>query len=1093
MGAGSTAKRRRTGTDSSANSTTPSRAKAARSGRGRGRPPNAPRDGRERPPPLGECFRRRCTDVLDRLNKKDHHNIFLEPVNTDEVDGYAETIKRPMDLTTMRTKLGKQAYRSLGEFRRDLDLIWSNCLLFNGKEPTNIFSQTAIELRRLTDKLIATTRQHLEKDKDNILKWKEKHKRRRETMQANTFPGHGLHPQGGLGPLGYGGRDSRTSASGRDPMDASAPTFQREENNGRTPEESALADYLRLQYAGTTGLYRKGMETAPLPQYPTSDGSLAEILVNKYHPSDSSWGDGRSVDVALHHFSACPELLCERLPLPSTRNPCAPQPRRASILVKDYAHSLYSFVQNTNSVTTTQIVTEFLSPELAVKKEQEEVLKKGMTLHDLAMMKSRANARSVSDGMKTWDTKAIVELADRIEKANKMTVSILPKLRQPRAEMDGIRGLEQVLGEEIAKEVDAVPVEIVAFSMSHGVSVATMDEIGRLQNAPALGISANDLHCIDTLRKQVQSYAQRRRPDTPVSMDAASNLTQGQLHEMQLRSLSIKQQIRAEAHKQASLIAQGRHSSPTHRPSNISVHKRELEFPSEKRQRSNAFDGRLAGRAGHPNYMLQPSAQSQEVNHLLKARAQQAAVAAAKAASLGGRQNRVAMNRALSHSVGVASQRTGYEMPPANQNSVCKNCGTRDTFGWKASGHGPEEVERLCIPCGLYWEKAHRHRPKELWAQTSHRTSRTPSSGSAANGLASSRGFATVSPLMSPISTPNGISKRPIQKVARVLQSSPKHSPSSAGSHGNIPNTRVSVGALSFPQGMQATHSNQHLLSTQNDIRGMHQQVVRPQMNNTAQMLTGHGSNSNGTTVIPSQAIQAIQGGRNAGSDAFSSMGVIGGNGGGRTNVNIQPGVQAQIMYRGQTQGGRVAPQQQFVPLRTTGQQNLMALQNNQLIQQKLMNQQVGRSSVSMGLLGGENPVVTQTQDKNNASIMSMNGIVQNTTENAQFTTMQHSGLSTSAAQHGATTDVSEERGQRNILGDTGGMPTGLDFSNLSSFANQGGMGSGMVSGLGDAGTRSAFANNSNLGGDVMGSDQLGDMFLDGALETPSGGPDFSF
>jgi len=40
-------------------------------------------------------------------------------------------IKRPMDLATLLKKVKQQAYRTKKAFAEDLDLIWSNCLLYN--------------------------------------------------------------------------------------------------------------------------------------------------------------------------------------------------------------------------------------------------------------------------------------------------------------------------------------------------------------------------------------------------------------------------------------------------------------------------------------------------------------------------------------------------------------------------------------------------------------------------------------------------------------------------------------------------------------------------------------------------------------------------------------------------------------------------------------------------------------------------------------------------------------------------------------------------------------------------------------------------
>lgn len=50
------------------------------------------------------------------MNKKDAYN-------------YYDIIKNPMDLGTVGRKIC--TYRNLDEFKDDLDLIWSNCLLYN--------------------------------------------------------------------------------------------------------------------------------------------------------------------------------------------------------------------------------------------------------------------------------------------------------------------------------------------------------------------------------------------------------------------------------------------------------------------------------------------------------------------------------------------------------------------------------------------------------------------------------------------------------------------------------------------------------------------------------------------------------------------------------------------------------------------------------------------------------------------------------------------------------------------------------------------------------------------------------------------------
>lgn len=45
--------------------------------------------------------------------------------------GANAVIKRPMDLATLLKRVKQQTYRTKKAFAEDLDLIWSNCLLYN--------------------------------------------------------------------------------------------------------------------------------------------------------------------------------------------------------------------------------------------------------------------------------------------------------------------------------------------------------------------------------------------------------------------------------------------------------------------------------------------------------------------------------------------------------------------------------------------------------------------------------------------------------------------------------------------------------------------------------------------------------------------------------------------------------------------------------------------------------------------------------------------------------------------------------------------------------------------------------------------------
>ena len=60
--------------------------------------------------------------------------IFHKPVDPVELNipNYLEIIKKPMDFSTVRKKLNNNSYTNLKEYCEDMDLIFNNCLLYNG-------------------------------------------------------------------------------------------------------------------------------------------------------------------------------------------------------------------------------------------------------------------------------------------------------------------------------------------------------------------------------------------------------------------------------------------------------------------------------------------------------------------------------------------------------------------------------------------------------------------------------------------------------------------------------------------------------------------------------------------------------------------------------------------------------------------------------------------------------------------------------------------------------------------------------------------------------------------------------------------------
>ncbi|XP_037909473.1 peregrin isoform X3 [Hermetia illucens] len=100
--------------------------------------------------------------LLDMLEAKDTSEIFMEPVNCEDVPDYRDIVKHPMDLGTMRQKLKDGKYRSLDEMEFDFDLMIKNCLAYNNKD--TVFYRAGIRMRDQGGPLFKVIRKELERE-----------------------------------------------------------------------------------------------------------------------------------------------------------------------------------------------------------------------------------------------------------------------------------------------------------------------------------------------------------------------------------------------------------------------------------------------------------------------------------------------------------------------------------------------------------------------------------------------------------------------------------------------------------------------------------------------------------------------------------------------------------------------------------------------------------------------------------------------------------------------------------------------------------------------------------------------------------------
>ncbi|GAA5955455.1 hypothetical protein JCM10213_000379 [Rhodosporidiobolus nylandii] len=97
-------------------------------------------------------------ETLERIvneikNTTEHSGPFLQKVRKADVPDYYDVIKRPMDLGTLLKKVRQQTYRTKKAFAEDLDLIWSNCLLYNS-HPAHPLRTSAEALRAKSNQLL---------------------------------------------------------------------------------------------------------------------------------------------------------------------------------------------------------------------------------------------------------------------------------------------------------------------------------------------------------------------------------------------------------------------------------------------------------------------------------------------------------------------------------------------------------------------------------------------------------------------------------------------------------------------------------------------------------------------------------------------------------------------------------------------------------------------------------------------------------------------------------------------------------------------------------------------------------------------------
>lgn len=100
---------------------------------------------------FNEQMKNEAVEVMNRIMAHPISSPFILPITQkDAPEHYFEKIKKPIDLSTIKTKLLEGKYQTVQQWFDDMELVWSNAETFHGKEHS--FGKVAAENRRLFSK-----------------------------------------------------------------------------------------------------------------------------------------------------------------------------------------------------------------------------------------------------------------------------------------------------------------------------------------------------------------------------------------------------------------------------------------------------------------------------------------------------------------------------------------------------------------------------------------------------------------------------------------------------------------------------------------------------------------------------------------------------------------------------------------------------------------------------------------------------------------------------------------------------------------------------------------------------------------------------
>ncbi|XP_054477905.1 ATPase family AAA domain-containing protein 2-like isoform X2 [Anoplopoma fimbria] len=232
-------------------------------------------------------------DVTNRLSNDKRFKAFTKPVDLEEVPDYTEVIKKPMDLSTVLSKIDLHQYGTVKEFLQDVDLIWQNALEYNpDRDPSD--RQIRHRACALKDTVHAIIRDELDEDFEKICVETKASRSTRDCTTARFAPSYyHVLPKQSKSP---GEANITDIPSQREPARPTAAVTPNTSASTVTPRNTAQKKK-RRKSRWSAGLYSKKKSSCS-PHLSRDEANLG---------SDEEYGDDEEEEVEKGGGAECDE------------------------------------------------------------------------------------------------------------------------------------------------------------------------------------------------------------------------------------------------------------------------------------------------------------------------------------------------------------------------------------------------------------------------------------------------------------------------------------------------------------------------------------------------------------------------------------------------------------------------------------------------------------------------------------------------------------------------------------------------------------------------------------------------------------------